>query len=143
MNAAPPEPRVITGAGPEAVSPQTRELFAWADECVRKGIQVYNEALARIVTLSAALLAGSAALLGQMPASPWSKAIAALLLMASLGVSLWGGLPREAHIDTNNSRAIEQERQRGLTVKARCLKTASACLFLAFAFLLAGLLFPG
>jgi hypothetical protein len=93
-----------------------------------------------MVTLSTALLAGSAALLGQAPIGPAFKLSGAILLMLCLGASLWGSLPREARIDTNRSDVIEAEHQRGIARKSASLQASYACLFLALGALVVGIL---
>ena len=129
---------VYQGLDPALTPSHDRELFAWADETSRRNVSTLNDSLRQLVALSTALLAGSAALVDKMPAERGFKGLSAMLLMLCLGLSLFGSIPRTAYIDTNNSAAIEDERDRGLKFKKGFLCAAAMCLFLAFAFLLIG-----
>jgi hypothetical protein len=127
----------VLGREPTA---EEEELVAWAEEAVRKGLHSVNEALGRMVTLLTALLAGSAALLVQVPMPKGCKGAAVALLLIALASALWGSLPREALLAVNCPDDVRAERERGAAFKMRCLRVASVALVLAFGFAFLGLL---
>lgn len=128
---------VIYGEEPTA---EQLELVAWGEETVRKGVSTAQDALKQMVTIATALLAGSTALLGQLPIPLLSKGIGSLFMLIALGLSLWGSIPREVEIDVQCPEEIKEARERGARFKMRCLRGSSGCLFLAFLVLVAGLL---
>lgn len=119
---------------------EERELVTWAEETVRKGVATTQEALRQMVTLTTALLAGSTALLGQLPTPLYFKVMAALSLLFSLGASLWGSLPREALVDIRCPEEIKAARDRMGLFKMNCLRVASVSLVTAFVVILLGVL---
>jgi hypothetical protein len=116
------------------------ELVAWAEEAVRKSLPTVQESLRQMVTLSTALLAGSAALLSNLPAPMACKGIASLLLLVALASALWGSFPREAIVDIRCPEEIKKVRVRGTIVRMRCLKIAGGCLVFALFLLIGGVL---
>jgi hypothetical protein len=121
-------------------SPEELELVAWAEEAASKGVGAVHEGLRQLVTLTTALLAGSAALLDKLPVSTACKVVFAGLLLVALATSLWGSLPREVTVDVHRPDKIKAARARSRRQKMACLKAASTCLVLAFCVLLGGLL---
>jgi hypothetical protein len=112
------------------------ELVAWAREAAGKSMGVAHDGLRHLVTLTTALLAGSAALLGQGQLESPCKGIAVVLLLFSLAVSLFGSLPVMAEFDINCPEEIAAAQKRGLAIKTDCLKIASFLLLLAFSMFL-------
>jgi hypothetical protein len=137
MNAA-TEEEVIVGRQP---THEELELVTWAEETTRKGLDAVRDGLRQLVTLTTALLAGSAAFLGQLSAPRGWKVAAAVLLLSALALALWGSLPRVALVDVHCPEAIRREREQGTAAKLWCLRGASLFLLLAFAALFVGLLF--
>src|SRR5262249_47428735 len=129
---------VILGQEPNH---EETELVTWAEETMRKSLDTVRDGLRQLVTLSTALLAGSAAFLGQLPVHPFCKGLTACLLMLTLGCALWGSLPRVAAVDVHYPAAIKREREEGTAAKLRCLQCASGSLLFAFVSLFVGLLF--
>ena len=93
-----------------------------------------------MVTLATALLAGSAALLGQAPINHAVKVLSAVLLLASLAISLLGTMPLTARIDIRCPEEIKDERDKGVKYKTGCLKVGAFFLVLALGVLLLGML---
>jgi hypothetical protein len=114
------------------------ELFEWAEETHRNSLGVLTDSLKQLVTISSAVLGGSAALYNLIPMSNSCKVIFFILLLGVLGISLWGGFPLTASVLFTED--IEAARERGITRRSRCLRIASALLFTAFAFLAGNLL---
>ncbi len=96
--------------------------------------------LRQMVTLTTALLAGSAALLSQLRIARACIGLSAGLLIISLVAALFGMFPREAVVNISCLEDIKKERDRGMQVKMRCLKIAGACLVAAFCVLVYGLM---
>ena len=116
------------------------ELVAWAEEAVSKSLGTVQEGLRQMVTLTTALLAGSAALIDKLPLALGCKALSVLLLVLALASALWGALPQEATLDVRCPDEIKAVRDRGRRWKMNCLKFASGCLLAAFLVMLGGLL---
>src|SRR4051812_41843223 len=78
----------------EPVPAEDAEAAAWGREAVAKSLQTVTEACRQLVTLTSALLAGLAALSGQLQGvPPVARAVAAALLLGALASALWGSLP--------------------------------------------------
>lgn len=135
MNSTPEE--VIQGCEPTA---EERELFNWSEEIASKEIGLVHDSLRHLVTLTAALLAGSAAVLNQVVLAPWCKVAGLSLLLVSLIAALWGSLPITASFEPGHLDGIRKARAGGLRFRTRCLKVTAWCLVLALTVLLAGLL---
>ena len=127
---------------PEGQAPTTEEveLFAWADQAHKNGMEHLHTALDRMVTLITALLAGSAAFYVQLPASPAVKGTAALLLMLGLVAALVGWLPMLKRFDISDPEEIQKVRGQLQSYKIACLRVCCTCLWLAFATLLSGMI---
>src|SRR5262249_35474845 len=122
-----------------APSPAERELAEWVEDSQRRRITTANDGLRQLVTLTTALLGGSAALLGQAPLSLWSKAIGMGLLIFALIAALFGSLPRQECIN----RVIEEARELREKIVQRklwWLYCSAALLVLAFITFLLGLI---
>ena len=129
--------------GPAACRPATAEeveLVEWASQARRNSLGTVSDALRQLVVLTTAVLGGSAALLNQVPVPAGFKAVAVVLLLGALGLALLGNMPLTARLHVNCPEDIRDESERGLLVKSRFLRAASAALFAAFAVLVLGLL---
>jgi hypothetical protein len=116
------------------------EAVEWAKDVRRKQLGTLGEALQRIVILTTAVLGGSAALLTEVPVPSMCKALAVILLLATLGLSLWGALPLSGRFDDRCAAEIIAERARGVRRRASVLYWSSGLLFAAFAVVVGGLL---
>jgi len=115
------------------------EALEWAIEARRKQLGYLGDALQRLVVLETALLGGSAALLNQVPAPTACKTIAVVLLLVSLGLSLFGVNPITERFDPNCAKEIIAARQRGVERRSRLLYWSCVCLFAAIAVIVGGL----
>ncbi len=109
------------------------ELLEWAEEAHRNSLGVLTESLRQLVTLSAAILGGSAALYNQIPVSQSCKAVFFVLLLGVLGVSLWGAYPLTATVLYMED--VQAAREKWIVRRSRYLAVASLLLFIAFAYL--------
>src|SRR5262245_41852387 len=93
------EEDVLTGT-----APTTEESFYFnlGEEIARSSIKTANDALQRLVTLSGAMLGGSAVVLRPELVDLAPRVIAAVCLALSLAVSLIGSFPFETNICINN-----------------------------------------
>lgn len=119
---------------------EEQQLTLWAEDVVQKGLQTVNDSLGRMVGLTTALLAGSAAMLSSLALPSLAKGIGSLLLLIALGAALAGSFPREIRLPVNWPDGIRRQRERIVTFKVRCLQVASAALLLAFTVVLGSLL---
>ena len=136
-------PPVLQGQPPEQTPPHIRALFAWADEAVAKAPQVLNESPRHAATLCVAILTGAAVLAAHLAAPTWLIGLALTALILGIMAALWGAVPREASMNTNDSDDIRKNRRRGLLVKMWCLRLAGLGMTIALAALAAALLFFG
>lgn len=120
---------VIVGMEPTA---DDVELVTWAHGAAKKSLEVTQESLRHMVTLTSALLAGSAALLSQGLKFDCSKGTGIFLLFSSLIISLYGSLPEMRKFNVHCPEEISSERERGLRRKTGCLKVASFLMAIAF-----------
>jgi len=117
-------------------SPATQEeieLVEWTQQAHRGSLDPVMQTLHRLVTLIAALLGGSAALLNKIPVPPLCMGASVSLLLLALGVALWGIMPASGRCRLNCPAEIKAERERNIKAKTRCLQATSGHLFAAFA----------
>jgi hypothetical protein len=131
------EAEEITGGEP--TSEQT-ELFEWIEKGHERALANVRDALQRLVTLTTALLAGSAALIAHVSLPWWSKTAGPLLLLLSLAAALLGSLPRWESVPRGYVDRARELREQILSRKADFLLTASILLLLAFLVMIVGLL---
>lgn len=117
---------------------EENELVNWAQESVRKGPALVADALRQLVTLATAVLAGSTALLAQIPAPAWSKVLADFCLLGCLAACLWGLRPREALVNVHDVEEVRRVRDRGLRLRSWSLTAASWLLLAGLAALSLG-----
>lgn len=120
-------------------SAEELELVAWAEDARKKGLETIRESLRHLVTLTTALLAGSAVLFAQPVVPVAFKAAGAVCLMLSLAVALYGSLPREVGIDPRCPDDVREARDRGSRDRMRALQLSSLSLFVAFLVVFLGL----
>jgi hypothetical protein len=128
----------VIGARPPDADEQ--ELIAWAEQAKKSSINSLQEGLKQMVTLTSALLAGSAAFYAQLPVNPFVKGVAAALLMLALASALRGWLPRFATFDLTCIEEIREARRKLEQWKTFWLTICGVCLWFGFLVLLAGLI---
>lgn len=129
--------QVIEGRAP---TPEEDDLLDWAAASARDSIARANDGLKHLVTLTTALLGGSAALLNSLKL-PWGcLAVGMALLMLSLVAALWGILPREAAVREGWLDDIRRAHARYLWAKLWSMRAAATLLVCGFAVLVGGLL---
>jgi hypothetical protein len=128
---------VIEGRLPNAME---KEMAAWADEAVGKGIPLANDGLRLIATLTTSLLAGSAFLVSHLQVADSVKWLSAFFLLVALAASLVGLLPISVVQDLTDLEAIGRVRQRGFRFKSWCLRLACGGLLVGLAVLVGGAL---
>ena len=117
----------------------SRGKYLSLEEARKKGMQAVGESLRHLVTLTTALLAGSAVLFAQPVVPVAFKAAGASFLMLSLASALFGSLPREVVIDTRCPDDVRDAMGRGGRARVRALRVSSLALFAAFAAVFLGL----
>jgi hypothetical protein len=125
--------------GGEPTSEQL-DLLAWGDEGRKKTIQTLQDALQRLVTITAGLLGGATALFVQLPAHVAAKAASTVLLLIALAVVLYGSLPMRFAFDPRCPEEIRDVRRSLENVKLRCLSWGGLFLWLAFLALVLGVI---
>lgn len=113
----------------------------WARRVVRDSDLVAQDGLRQLVTLTTALLAGSAAMLDRSLLPNGVKAACVFCLLGALASALFGFLPSASRLSTCYLDEIEAARVRLLRRKVWSLRAASAFLVFAFACLLGWILF--
>jgi hypothetical protein len=131
------EPSRDEGAVRAATNEEIR-LFEWAEEVQKKSLNVVTDSLKQLVTLTIALLGGTAALYNQLPVAAPFKALFFITLLGTLGVSLWGMYPIVSRIECVED--IRDAREKSLPHRLWFLWLASVLLFAAFGFLAFSLL---
>jgi hypothetical protein len=114
------------------------EAVEWAREVGRKELQLLQDGLRQLVTLTTALLGGSAALLGQAALPRWCKTLGAVCLLLALASSLVGSLPYRTRFDPRNPDGVRAARLRGVRYKTWLLWTSATALFLALVWFVIG-----
>lgn len=111
----------------------------WAQEAIRTGGAALQDSLRQLVTLTTALLAGSAAFFGQLSAPRPFKVFGVSLLLAALATAFVGTLPREVSVCPYLPDEIRAVRSKATARRLRLLKASGCCLIGAFLALLLGL----
>ena len=117
----------------DAPTYEQQQLIEWEEETHRKSIDVMMDALKQLITLTAAIIGGTAVLYGQIPVAPIIKGIFSLLLLSVLGLALWGAYPITA--TTVYIEDIKRVLDDGITRRSRLLLWAYILLFAAFSIL--------
>lgn len=122
--------------------PSDEDLFytQWARETLKSSINLANDVLKQLLTLSTALLGGSVLFLAENMMPGLLRFLAILSFFAALIVSFLGVLPYEAHLDIKNVTAIRNHKQRTLDHKRKYLWGSALCSALGFGIVIAGLL---
>ena len=119
-----------------ALSEEDEFYLRWGYESLKSNLQLSNEVLKQLVTLSAAFLGSGTYFLhnGAMPAP--LVALTLSLLLVSLVVSLLGVLPYSGIVDLNAPGKIKEHKESALKSKRRHILFSAVPLILAL--LLAG-----
>jgi hypothetical protein len=119
-------------------TPFEQEQIEWAERAIAGSTRAIQESLRHLVTLTTALLAGSAALLGRTSLPGLVLAGCAVLLTLSLSAALVGSWPVERTFDATSAVAIAEVRERLRVHKARYLKLSGAFLLATACVLIGG-----
>jgi hypothetical protein len=119
-------------------TPEENELIDWALESSRKRLTTAQEGLRQLITLTTAVLGGSAALLGQLPAPVVFKLSGMVLLVISLAVALYGSLPKEVQVANGSLDEFKAARDAYVRRKLKCLDWAAGLLVGGFAAMILG-----
>ena len=122
--------------------PSDEELFytQWARETSKTNINLANDVLKQLLTLSTALLGGSVLFLAENMMHGFLRFLAIFSFFAALIVSFLGVLPYEAHLDIKNVTAIRNHKKRALDHKRKFLWGSALCSALGLGIVIAGLL---
>jgi hypothetical protein len=133
-----PQPEEILESRPP--TPEEEEESKWVRDLERRGYFLSTDSLRQMVTLTSALLAGSAGFFHQLPMPLLCKTASLFLLLGALIVALFGVRPRRAIVDLRCAEEVKAELRRGDNIRT-CMFNASAILLvLAFASTVLGIL---
>lgn len=113
-------------------------LLDWGRETYKQIIPRLNDALQRIITLSAALLGGSIYFVNAESIPAGFRAVAMLAFFGALTAAFIGTHFRRETVDLNDPHAIERFKLAVIGWRDRCLSWASALLWIGLGCAAAG-----
>jgi hypothetical protein len=125
----------------EGRPPSEEEKFylQWGRETFKRNLAFANDLLRALITLTAALLAGTVGLLSETVVHPAFRVIVTGLLLLSLTAALVGAFPYRADVDLRVPALIRLHKENAQRVKLRWLARAGTLLGVAGAAAIAGL----
>ncbi|WP_109124981.1 hypothetical protein [Dyella sp. C11] len=126
-------PPIQTG---RQVTEEEKFYLDWGRESLKANLQLANNVLQQLLTLSTSLAAGGVLFLSKETVPAWLIAPVLLMFMLALVASLWGIFPYGGVINLSSPAQIQAHKTRALRHKRRFIT-------IAFALLMVGLLMAG
>ena len=137
MTTGPGQEERIVGQVPR---PEDAEAVEWARDMARKEIVILQESLKQFVTLTSALLAGSAVFFDDAAMPKGLKIAGVVFLLASLAASTLGSLPYEAKVRPGYPEDAREARSKATKHKRGVLKMTVYTFMAAFGCFVVGML---